>query len=108
MYLKNSPTKLIHLSAESRLDLTPSCSEMATKHFAKNRSGRKWKTISCTFLLHRQLDLPGDGDWGSEEVKLKLAKYVALVDTAVVIGDFGDSNGEVLQVLAPIPPQTAL
>lgn len=33
---------------------------------------------------------------------------MALVDTAVVIGDFGDSNGEVLQVLAPIPLQTAL
>lgn len=108
MYLKNSPTEPIYLSAEPRLDLTPSCTQMATKHFAKNRSGRKWKTISCTFLLHWQLDFPGDGDRGSEEVKLKLAKYVALVDTAVVIGDFDDSNGEVLQVLAPIPAQTAL
>lgn len=60
------------------------------------------------FLYNPQLDDLGDGDRGSEEVKLKLAKYVALIDTAVIIGDIDDLNGDVLQVLAPIPGQTAL
>lgn len=33
---------------------------------------------------------------------------MALVDAAVVVGDVEDADGEVLQVLAPVPEQTAL
>lgn len=60
------------------------------------------------FLYHPQLDVFGDGYRGSEEVKLKLAMYMALIDAAVIIGDVDDLNGDILQVLAPIPGQTAL
>lgn len=60
-----------------------------------------------TFLLHPQLDVLGDQNRGRKELKLKSAKNVALVDPAVVEGDVEDSDGEVLQVLAPIPEQTA-
>lgn len=64
--------------------------------------------MSSTFLLHRQLDVLGDRDRRSEEVELKLAKYVALVHPAVVVGDVDDPDGDVLQILAPIPAHTAL
>lgn len=64
--------------------------------------------MSSTFLLHRQLDVLGDGDRRSEEVELKLAKYVALVHPAVVVGDVDEPDGDVLQILAPIPAHTAL
>lgn len=66
------------------------------------------KAISRTLLFHLQRDILEDGDIGSEEVKLKLAKDVALIDTTVIIGDVSDANGDILQVLAPIPFQTPL
>lgn len=58
--------------------------------------------------MHLQLDLLGDGDRGSKEVKLKFAKYIALIDPGVVKSDVDDFDGDVLQVLAPIPGKTAL
>lgn len=78
-----------------------------------HRCGKHWGTekaeqhLSRTFLLHSQLDVLGDQNWGRKEVELKSAKNVALVDPAVIIRDIDDPNGQVLQVLAPIPEQTA-
>lgn len=66
------------------------------------------KTISHTFFYNPQLDVLGQKGRGSEEVKLKLAKYLALIDSAVIKGGVEDYNGDVLQVLASIPGQTAL
>lgn len=63
--------------------------------------------FSRTFLLHSQLDVLGDQNCGRKEVELKSAKNVALVDPAVIVLDFFDPNGQVLQVLGPIPEQTA-
>lgn len=66
-----------------------------------------FRKTESTFLLHPQLDVLGDQNRGRVEVKLKSAKNVALVDPAVVVGDVEDSDGEVLQVPAPVPRQTA-
>lgn len=65
------------------------------------------KPSSRTFLLHPQLDVPGDQNGGRKEVELESAKNVALVDAAVIEGDVEDPDGQVLQVLAPVPQQTA-
>lgn len=73
------------------------------------RCGKHWGTekaeqhLSRTFLLHSQLDVLGDQNCGRKQVELKSAKYVALVDPAVIVLDFVDPNGQVLQVLGPIP-----
>lgn len=71
-------------------------------------AGRKLETTGRTFLLHPQLDVFGDHNGGREEFKLESAENVALVDPAVVVRDVDDAKGEVLQVLAPVPEQTAL
>lgn len=78
-----------------------------------HRCGKHWGTekaeqhLSRTFLLHSQLDVLGDQNCGRKQVELKSAKNVALVDPAVIVLDFVDPNGQVLQVLGPIPEQTA-
>lgn len=61
------------------------------------------KAISHTLLFHPQRDVLGDVGRGSEEVKHKLSLHMALIDTTVVVGDISDTNGEILQVVAPIP-----
>lgn len=67
----------------------------------------KLKRTKRTFLLHPQPDVLGDQNRVRKEAKLKSAKNVALVDPAVIVGNVEDSDGEVLQVLAPVPEQTA-
>lgn len=65
-------------------------------------------TESLTFLFHIQSDVLDGEERGTEEAELELTKNVALIETAVIKGDVFDTNGHFLQVLAPIPGQTAL
>lgn len=86
---------------------------MVTVHLAEPKPGTgshgmKWKSFIRTSLYHSQLDVLGDGDRRSEEVKLELAMYVTLIDTTVIVRDVEDYNGDILQVLTPIPEQATL
>lgn len=61
-----------------------------------------------TFRSHHQFNLNCLAKGRGVRVEGKLALHLTLVQAAVIQRDIGNADGDVLQVFAAVPPQTAL
>lgn len=64
--------------------------------------------IFLTLFSYHQFNLNGLRDGRGVRVEGKLAEHDTLIEAAVVPRDIGNADGDILQVFAAVPPQTAL